>query len=391
MYGERAQKKELCSSQRPLPAMRIYTHRTSTMDQTPPDVIHLHDRGSTGTRDPEADGRPFRTLQSCPTFDLTKYLHQLRQSLPRVPPIPAGALKALHAVQDYEGMLRLIKKTMNIESKLRVGWVNKGGSEDAPAWVEVPPQMPLYGSKEFREMTIQVYFRKSFLAQSTYDQVAIVVAHELSHVVLDSIWHPLRRCEKAVDLTAMVLGFRRLYASGSYKEYRSYNSTSSRQLGYLSPQEVQLVNQALARDQPSWAWELANRIFAGSHRHWYPGFGRRQKQVLITFGSIGMCMAVGLWIFGSISTWQRPSETTVIVSTNSTQAKAPSTKRCLKINYGPVLLHRVRYRTSQSSPKTLCYGCIKRCRPQMTKQTWLYVIYMPIRSVTSALKNPERM
>jgi superfamily II DNA or RNA helicase len=34
---------------------------------------------------------------------------------------------------------------------------------------------------------------------------------QLSHIVLNSIGHQLRGCEKAVDLTAMLLGFRRLY------------------------------------------------------------------------------------------------------------------------------------------------------------------------------------
>ena len=42
-------------------------------------------------------------------------------------------------------------------------------------------------------------------AKLGHDRIAIAIAHELSHVVLDSIHHPLRGCEKA---TAMLLGFR---------------------------------------------------------------------------------------------------------------------------------------------------------------------------------------
>jgi hypothetical protein len=57
-------------------------------------------------------------------------------------------------------------------------------------WIEMPSKMPLYGSKELRELTITIYFRKSFLEESAYNQVAMAVAHELSHVVLDSIQHP---------------------------------------------------------------------------------------------------------------------------------------------------------------------------------------------------------
>jgi hypothetical protein len=139
--------------------------------------------------------------------DIETYLRQLQQALPYVPPISVEALYSLHKAKDYEGVVQLIKQTMNIGVRLRVGWVNSGGLRDAPAWIELPPNMPLFNSNAFREMTITMFIRKSFLDQSTYDQVAIVVAHELSHIVLESIGHPLRREEKAVDLTAMLLGF----------------------------------------------------------------------------------------------------------------------------------------------------------------------------------------
>jgi hypothetical protein len=187
------------------------------------------------------------------------YLEELRQVLPYVPPIPVRALRSLHRARDYEGMLRLIKKAMNVEVRLVVGWVNSGGPEEmknAPAWVRMPVEMPFYGTKAFRESSITMYFRKSFLEQCTYDQVAITIAHELSHVVLDSIKHPLRSREMAVDLTAMLLGFRRLYASGCYKEERFKNRVACQKLGYLSIQEVQFANRTLA--QTHWRSKIEN-------------------------------------------------------------------------------------------------------------------------------------
>jgi hypothetical protein len=165
------------------------------------------------------------TLQSCPTFAVAKYFPQLRQMSPCVPPTSGRVLKKLHGAQDYQGMLELIKRTMNIEGRLVVAWVNSGGP-DAPAWVEMPIDMPFYGTKEFREMPIKMSIRKAFLEQSSYDQIAIMFAHELSHIVLNSIKHPLRECEKAVDLTAMLLGFRKLYRSACHKESRSGNRVS---------------------------------------------------------------------------------------------------------------------------------------------------------------------
>jgi hypothetical protein len=162
-----------------------------------------------------------------------------------------SALKSLHAAQDYQGMLELIKKTMNIDGRLIVAWVNSGGPKemkDAPAWIQMPKDMPFYGTTEFREAPITMFIRKSFLQESTYDQAAIMLAHELSHIVLNSLRHSLRGCEKAVDLTAMLLGFRQLYESACHKETRSGNRIKVDTIGYLTLDEVLRANTILAAE-----------------------------------------------------------------------------------------------------------------------------------------------
>lgn len=149
-------------------------------------------------------------------------------------------------------MVAFIKTTMNIECRLVVAWVNSGGPEEmeqVPAWIRMPTEMPLPGTAAFRELKLTMFIRKSFLEKSTFDQVVICVAHELSHVVLNSLNRPLRRCERAVDLTAMLLGFRRLYATGSHTEHRSQNRTTIYELGYLAPYQVWLADQILSQGQ----------------------------------------------------------------------------------------------------------------------------------------------
>jgi hypothetical protein len=134
-----------------------------------------------------------------------------------------------------------------------VFWVPEGAAQQkqqryAPAWVQLPrwpDELPFYGTKAFKETSLKMFFRKSFLERHTYDQVAIVIAHELSHVVLDSIRHPLHREEKAVDLTAMLLGFRHLYLSGAHKEHRTGKSIKTETTGYLSSAEVHLANHLI--------------------------------------------------------------------------------------------------------------------------------------------------
>jgi hypothetical protein len=181
-----------------------------------------------------------------PDVNVTGYIDQLRQALPHVPPVPEQKLRALHRERDYEGMVRLIRSTMNVDVRLRIGWVNSGGPNNAPAWIQLPVEMPGYGTAAFKELTLDLFIRKSFLETSTYQRAAIVIAHELSHVVLESIRHPLRKEEKAVDLTAMLLGFSRLYQAGSHTVERlDANNTLLRKTGYLSEDEIKATSRLL--------------------------------------------------------------------------------------------------------------------------------------------------
>jgi hypothetical protein len=168
-------------------------------------------------------------------------------------------------------------------------------------------------------MRLDICLRRSFLQQSAYDQIAIAIAHELSHIVLDSIKHPLRRCEKAVDLTAMLLGFSRLYSSGSYKEQRLKHGTATQQLGYLSANEVKRANQIISRSQPNRAWELVDRLRASVNQNWHP---RLIWHKLATPGNFflgfALCSAIGIWILGTSSAFQSRLETPPINSATQT-------------------------------------------------------------------------
>ena len=153
---------------------------------------------------------------------IRSYIHQLLPSLGIRPNIPQDELRALHARRDFIGMVRHIRTSMHLTLRLRVGLVNSGGPKKAPAWIEMPPSLPLYGTSEFRRTRVVLFVRKEFLAESPFESVALGIAHELSHIVLLAIRHPLMLQEEAVDLTAMMLGYRNLYRAGcSYKEKTS--------------------------------------------------------------------------------------------------------------------------------------------------------------------------
>jgi hypothetical protein len=157
------------------------------------------------------------------------------------PTVDMDVLKRLHHAGDYTGLVAAIRDHLKLDIKLRVGLVNSGGSQNAAAWVSLPQPMPMYGTLAFKNTLATVYLRKSLIAVSTTEMIVVTIAHELSHIVLNGIGHRLRSEEKAVDLTAMILGF-----AGAYFEMRKVNS--GMQLGYLDADELAQVRAIILRD-----------------------------------------------------------------------------------------------------------------------------------------------
>jgi hypothetical protein len=183
-----------------------------------------------------------------PNIDVKTYLDRLRKALPYVPPIPIAKIKALHKKGDLGGLVRLIRDTMNVNVHLALHWTSEQSptNPNAPAWIERPQNMPYYGTPAFKEITAHMFIRKDFARTTTYAQFAIAVAHEFSHVILDSINHSLRKEEKAVDLTAMLLGFGYLYRIGAHtRRLVGYNLYRDSDLGYLTVEEVNAAAKML--------------------------------------------------------------------------------------------------------------------------------------------------
>jgi hypothetical protein len=118
------------------------------------------------------------------------------------------------------------------------------------------------------------------LNENKFEKVVMAIAHELSHVVLDAVGHRLRECEEAVDLTAMLLGYRDVYLAGSeYLEVRPASAWESfrlslrsrflgvqtrtfQSLGYLTPEEVRYA--AVALGKPLDGFEAPRITISGS-------------------------------------------------------------------------------------------------------------------------------
>jgi hypothetical protein len=197
--------------------------------------------------------------------EIRDWVGQLTRSLgePR-PPADARELECLFEARDYAGMLRSVKAKLRLNMRLWLGLANSGGpisrsGRPAPAWVEGTTPMPMYGTRAFEQHQVTVFIRKTFIADVPFGVIVIAMAHELCYVVLDAIGHPLREQEEAVDLTAMLLGYRDFYLKyassvSSKTDWDGFfgaimagklpvltTETTEYRFGYLSSEEIRLA------------------------------------------------------------------------------------------------------------------------------------------------------
>jgi hypothetical protein len=138
--------------------------------------------------------------------DIRERIDSLLNALGRIsPPIQQEVLEQLYDQRDFPQMLGWIKKSMRLDISVGLRVVHESG--DPPMWIETPKKMPAFGTDDFRRTRVVVNARLDVLYGRPFTWVVAGFAHELSHVVLYCIGHPLQHDEKAVDLTAMILGF----------------------------------------------------------------------------------------------------------------------------------------------------------------------------------------
>lgn len=146
---------------------------------------------------------------------IEEYIGQLSVALGGVHPlITSEKLREMHRKKDFASMVHYIRTTLKLDLRIRVGFVNSGGPTQAPAWINIPITMPHYGTSAFRKTPVTMYIRKTFLKQQPFETIVSAIAHELSHIVLRAIGHGLENQEEAVDLAAMILGYRNFFRIG---------------------------------------------------------------------------------------------------------------------------------------------------------------------------------
>lgn len=86
------------------------------------------------------------------------------------------------------------------------------GSEGITAQVSIPGNLPFYGSSALKDYPINVKISDNCTEHPVV--FAMIMAHELSHVLLYSLNHSQKENEFYTDLTAIMLGFQNIFQNG---------------------------------------------------------------------------------------------------------------------------------------------------------------------------------
>lgn len=89
---------------------------------------------------------------------------------------------------------------------------HSSSSEGIVAQVTIPGNLPLYGSSALSGYPINVKISDNCTEHPVV--FAMIMTHELSHVLLYALIHPRKENEFYTDLTAIMLGFQNIFQSG---------------------------------------------------------------------------------------------------------------------------------------------------------------------------------
>lgn len=166
--------------------------------------------------------------------DISKALSELITCLGVKEDTPLDQLATLLRKKDTEACVQEIAARLGLPIRINLTYVPKDfrtgttdgfrssalartdwtghGIEGITAQVYIPQNLPMFGTTGLQDYPIQVRVSENCRAHPA--AFVAVMAHELSHVLLSSLWHPQKDSELHTDLVPILLGFRDVVRRG---------------------------------------------------------------------------------------------------------------------------------------------------------------------------------
>ncbi len=128
------------------------------------------------------------------------------------------------------------------------------GNEGIIAQVNIPGSLPFYGSSTLIDYPIDVKVSEN--CRKSPGVFIMIMAHELSHVLLYSLRHPQKDNELYTDLLAMMLGFQTIFRNARKI------TTTQKQHDFMSPTiiTITVTYGYLSDEQFNFAYNKINSI-----------------------------------------------------------------------------------------------------------------------------------
>jgi len=134
---------------------------------------------------------------------------------------------------------------------VRISQHGSRGSEGITAQVSIPGNLPFYGSSTLNGYPINVKISENYTEHPVV--FSMIIAHELSHVLLYSLMHPKKDNEFYTDLLAIMLGFQNIFQNGrkitTREEIPEFMSTTimttTTSYGYLSDEQFNFARDKI--------------------------------------------------------------------------------------------------------------------------------------------------
>ncbi|MBT9156825.1 MAG: hypothetical protein DDT37_01816 [Firmicutes bacterium] len=197
----------------------------------------------------------FETLSN---DDISSALDELIACLGVKEEMPFHDLLALLRKKDTEGCVREIATRLGLPIRISLSYVPKDfrpgsadgfrtsalartdwtghGIEGITAQVAIPQNLPMFGTSGLQGYPIRVRVSENCLEHP--QTFVAVMAHEVSHVLLASLYHSKKDSELHADLVPVILGFRGVVRQGRALVQSSTNgnvtTTQTTTYGYLT-------------------------------------------------------------------------------------------------------------------------------------------------------------
>ncbi len=133
------------------------------------------------------------------------FLSDLIQSLGKVrSPVSPQELKTLYEQGSYTEMASVIKRSIRLELRLRIGYIK---NSDKPIGFS---RVEFIGTTQ---ATLYVY--REFLRQATFEFAVCFFAYHISRILLNTLQNTHKDSGEAAEVAAMVLGYRDYFKAAS--------------------------------------------------------------------------------------------------------------------------------------------------------------------------------